>query len=217
MEEMKLTSYDCRDFALRFETERKNFNQKRFFSDPRLSDFLSSWLAGESLYLTHYTNNPKASDYHAHLRLVLRKESVRTEILWFRGTLRKRKGSHSPFAEDILKWIGGFYTRSSYNIRISVNYSFPHAAARLMPFIGIPFGIPFSLGYGGGGPIKLIGVTVATDLPGALRARVHSEVMMDGSLWVMIQASYKSGLLSLGPDRLLPEFGGVLAKYLFMR
>lgn len=209
---MRLKRYHCQNFALRFTTDKKNFDERQFFSDPRTSDFFSNWTAGEPLYLTHYTKEPKASDYHAHLRLQLRKGIIRIEILWFVGTVRKKKGSRYPFAEDVLHWIDGFYAKIRYEVRISVDYSFPPFGYAPLPFLAIPF-----LGRRPGRePIKLVGVTVSAELPRALRARTHVEVLDDNSLWVMIKAWYRSGLSRLGPERLLPEFEESLSKQIFL-
>jgi hypothetical protein len=86
---MKFKRYHCEEFTLRFRTERKNFAQRKFFRDPRISEFSKEWQKGKPLKLTHFTNNSQVSDFHVHAELLLAGSSVRVSVRWVGTSFKK--------------------------------------------------------------------------------------------------------------------------------
>ncbi len=210
---MKLKAYHCTEFHVRLRTERGNFAHKRFFKDPRVSDEAAAWESGEPLTLTSFTHSPRSQDNHIHSLLRLARGRVELRIRWVTGVLTGPKGSKPPFADSFLRWIGGFFKKNVGPVTVLAYYSF--RTSKYRSAISLP--MPFVITGRGKGPKTILGMTFSAEFQGASRATIETEVMPDGSIWGMIYASYKNGLRSLAPERLLPEFGRAIGEYVIKR
>jgi hypothetical protein len=210
---MKLKAYHCTEFYLRLKTERGNFAHKRFFKDPRLSDDAAGWEAGEPLNLTNFTRTPRTSDYHVHSYLKLTKGMVDLRIRWVIGVFTGPKGTKPPFAEGVLPWIARFFNKNAGPVTVLAYYSFPTTRYRS----AIPLPTPFFTGGPARRPRMILGMTFFAQFKGTSRATIETEIMPDNSIWGMIYASYKRGILTLAPGRLLPEFGRAVEEYVIKR
>jgi len=211
---MKLKSYHCTEFSLRFRTERENFAHERFFKDPRVSNVSSEWEKGKPLNLTSFTHNARTDDYHVHslLRLLARK-TVELRIRWVTGIFTGPKDTEPPFANGFLSWVGRFFKKDVGPVSALANYSFPTSKYRSA--LSLP--VPFFDSDPRKPPKSILGMTISTEFRGASRATIETEIMLGGSIWGMIFASYKDGLVRLAPERLLPEFGTVIGEYVIKR
>jgi hypothetical protein len=210
---MKLKKYHCEDFEIRLRTARAKFAHQKFFKDPRLSEDLAGWEGGEPLNLNHCTGNPRISDYHVHLQLRLIKGIVRLTIRWVEGILEKSRGTEPPFAEDVPDWISRFFSKDLDVVNVFAHYSFQtskYASALELP---IPLIMPTHRTKSS----TIVGMTFLTQLRGASRVTIETELLPTRSLWVMIFASYKGRLLNFAPGRLLPEFSKLIDEHIIKR
>jgi len=211
---MKLKNYHCTEFSLRFTTERVNFAHERFFKDPRVSDVSSEWEKGKPLNLTSFTHNARTEDYHVHSLLRLRaKGTVEVRIKWVTGIFTGPKDTEPPFADGFLPWVARFFKKNVGPVSALANYSFPTSKYRSA--LSLP--LPFIHSDPRKPPRSILGMTISTEFRGASRATIETEIMPGGSIWGMIYASYRDGLVRLAPERLLPEFGTVIGEYVTQR
>lgn len=210
---MKLRAYHCTEFLLRIRTKRENFAHERFFKDPRIAKEADSWKSGEPLILTSFTRNPRTVDYHVHSDLRLARGSVVIRVRWVRGVVAGPKDSKPPFADNFLPWIARFLKSKVGPVAVMASYSFPTSKYRSGILLPTPF---FGPGLGGR-PKMILGMTFSAEFKGATGATVETEIMPDKSIWGMIYASYKNGLETLSPERLLPEFAKEICKYVIKR
>lgn len=210
---MKFKDSHCSEFSIRLRTGAENFARKRFFADSRVAGFSSDWDGGEPLSLTHYTRDSRISDYHAHTDLRLRKGQVRIMIQWVAGTLRPSKDAEGPFAEEVGAWISRFLSKQNYPVAVIANYTFPKKTFSS----SIPLPMPYMTYGTWKRPRTVVGMTISTDLKGAERATVHTEILGGESLWVMIYAHYQARPSTLTVERLLPRFDAVIRDFVVQR
>jgi hypothetical protein len=211
---MKLKAYHCTEFSLRLRTERGNFAHEKFFTDPRASDVAPEWEHGKPLHLTSFTHNPRKADYHVHSQLrLLTKGNVELRIKWVTGVFTGPRDTEPPFAESFLPWIARFFKKGVGPVTALADYSFPTSKYRSA--LSLPF--PFMTPDPRKAPRTILGMTISAEFRGASRATIETEIMPSGSIWGMIYASYKNGLVRLAPERLLPEFGQVVGEYVIKR
>lgn len=215
---MKLKKYHCEEFSLRFRTDRSNFAERRFFRDPRISDFFKDWEKGEPLNLTYSTADPRSSDFHGHARFTLARSIVSVQLRWVEGSIKKSKDARPPFADELFPWVNRFFAPNVYNAFVTASYSFPRSRydSRLaLPWVSPPF-LPVSSKLRKR-PRMIVGMTMREIIRGASRATFEIEEFEGEALWVMIRASYKEKLVRLAPDNILPEFDKIVGEYIFKR
>lgn len=197
---MKLGKHHCTEIVLRFVTERENFANKRFFSDPRLSKHAQDWEKGTPLEFLHYTKNPKTSDYHIHTRVDLEGSDVRLFMKWVRPTAKTTRKSAYPYAEDAVTWIRRFFRSNIYAIRCSADFQFPRS--RFASKLGIPAPLWDETGTTGQ---VIRGIRVGVELVGAKDASVVTDVF-DNELLVIAMAAFRTKLSQVKPEVLLAKF-----------
>jgi len=138
---------------------------------------------------------------------------VELHIRWVTGVLTGPAGTKPPFADGFLPWVGRFFKRNVGPVTVLAYYSFPISKYRSA--ISLP--IPFVISGLGKRPRTILGMTLSAELKGASRATIETEIMQDNSIWGMIYASYKNGLVRLAPERLLPEFHNIVGEYVIER
>ncbi len=210
---MKLRAYHCTEFYLRLRTKRENFAHEKFFKDPRMAKEATSWESGEPLNLTSFTHNPRTVDYHVHSLLRLAKGRVEIRIQWVPGVFIGPRDSKPPFADSFLPWIARYFKSNIGPVAVIASYSFP--TARYRSGIALPTSL-FAPGETGR-PKRILGMTFSAEFKGASRATIETEIMPDKSIWGMIYASYKYGIETLSPERLLPQFAREIREYVIKR
>lgn len=80
-------------------------------------------------------------DYHAHVRLVLKKDnSGKVDMSYHLGPLEDRS-ELPPYVEDSTKWLSKFFKKEKFAATVNANYNFGKS---FTPVINLPFPLPTS-------------------------------------------------------------------------
>jgi len=83
-------------------------------------------------------------DYHTFFAWEVAADEVSFQVTYHRGGMARVKDERQPFADDIMKWLGGFF--SSSHVACHIHAYFEYALARRRSVVPMPVDVKLPLG-----------------------------------------------------------------------
>ena len=132
-----MEDFHCDMFELSFQFAPEEINRDAFlkalgFGDNEVSEDED----GNIFVVRTFGHREETSDYHAQLRVVLKKEKKSRVELRYHASKLDIKDEKPPYVEDCAQWIAEFFKSETVKARISAAFVFDKSYA---PTITLPF------------------------------------------------------------------------------
>jgi hypothetical protein len=95
-----------------------------------------------TLYTVLPTRNFATTDYHVHFSCRWERGSFRASLEYIRGTEKPETHEKGPFAEELMEWLGQFFT--SERVTAEVEGTFTYSRKKCEPTLPIPMRLRLS-------------------------------------------------------------------------
>ncbi|SRR6266404_143550 len=139
---MNLKDFYCDSFELRLKFAAGEMDTEAFlkaFTERGLETEVDE--DGDRDVFLSFGSHEATIAYHAHVRLVLKKDGGgKVNLSYHLGPLED-KNEEPPYVEDSTKWLSGFFKKEKFAANINANYTFDKS---FTPVINLPFPLPTS-------------------------------------------------------------------------